>query len=356
MSLSPIRKKKSSFNTNNRQPGEVIYVGKKEAVSELETITYNATEYNRESDNWEDAKKQNNPDKVTWFNINGLNDTSKIEKLGEEFGLHPLLLEDIVNTQQRPKIEEHENYVFLVVKMLYHDSEGKFVKEHISIVLEKNYVLTFQEANEDVFDQLRNRIKNGKGRVRQHGSDYLMYSILDAIIDNYFVIIENLGDNIEFLEDELLIKTPRENISSEIQSLKRKILKIRNAVLPLREVIKQLEKDENTLINIKTKNYIRDLLDHILQIGENVEVYREMTWGLMDMYITTISNKMNEVMKVLTIMSSIFIPLTFIAGVYGMNFDYMPELRQHDAYFIVLGVMALIFLGMIWYFKRKKWF
>ncbi len=357
MKLQPYRKKSVKYTSLHQAPGEVTYVGTKEGVSVLDIIQYNESEYKHyTSDRLQDAIQFKETDKISWININGLNNTSDIEELGKEYGLHPLLLEDIVNTQQRPKIEEHENYLFLVLKMLYHDEQGKFIKEHISIVLGKNYVLTFQEANEDVLDGLRNRIANAKGRVRWRGADFLMYSILDAIIDNYFIIIENLSDNIEFLEDELLTKNPRENISNEIQRLKRKILKIRNTVLPLREVIKQLERDENQLIHSKTKNYIRDLLDHIVQIGESVEIYREMTWGLMDMYMTTISNKMNEVMKVLTIMSSIFIPLTFIAGVYGMNFDNMPELHEPYAYYFVLCVMILVFLGMLWFFKRKKWF
>lgn len=357
MKLRSPLKKPAKYTSLHQAPGEVTYVGTKNAISVLDIISYNETEYaHYKSDNWQDAFQLTETNKVSWVNINGLNNTSDIEKLGKEYGLHPLLVEDIVNTQQRPKIEEHENYLFLVLKMLYHDEHGKFTKEHISIVLGENYVLTFQEANEDVFDGLRDRIANSKGRVRQRGSDYLMYSILDAIIDNYFIIIENLSDNIEFLEDDLLSKEQRDNISNEIQHLKRKILKIRNAVLPLREVIKQLEKSTHRFIQSKTKNYLRDLLDHIVQIGESVEIYREMTWGLMDMYMTTISNKMNEVMKVLTIMSSIFIPLTFIVGVYGMNFDNMPELHEPYGYYVVWAVMILVFLGLLWFFKRKKWF
>lgn len=356
MKPQPVKRTKTKHTSLHQPPGEVTYVGEKDSVSSLEIIEYNEKEHQQfESDNLEDALQFNKTDKVAWININGLNNTSEIEKLGKQYKLHPLIVEDIVNTQQRPKIEEHENYLFLVVKMLYHDDQGKFTKEHVSIVLGENYVLTFQEAKEDVFNGLRDRIVNAKGRIRDRGSDYLMYALLDAIIDNYFIILENLGGNIAFLEDELLLKNPRENISMEIQKQKRKILKIRNAVLPLREVIRQLEKSEHRLIEEKTKNYVRDLLDHIVQICESAEIYREIAWDLMGMYMTTISNKMNEVMKVLTIMSSIFIPLTFIAGVYGMNFDFMPELDEPYGYFAVLGVMLLVCLGMIWYFKRKKW-
>lgn len=354
MKLKPPKRKK--YNSLHQLPGEVTYVGKKETVSSLEIIDYNKENYQRyESEKLEDAYRFKETEHITWINVNGLNNTKQIEKLGKYYNLHPLIVEDIVNTEQRPKIEEHENYMFLVLKMLYYDEKGEFTKEHISLILEKNHVLTFQEAKEDVFDGVRDRIATSKGIIRSVGADYLMYSILDAIIDNYFVIIEEIGEKIQLLEDELFLKNPRESIVEEIQALKRKILRVRKAVLPLREVIKQLEKSEHPFIEKKTKNYLRDLNDHIIQVCESVEIYREMTWGLMDMYMTTISNKMNEVMKVLTIMASIFIPLTFIVGVYGMNFDYMPELDEHYAYFVVWGVMILVILGMVWYFKRKKW-
>lgn len=348
--------KRRKYNSLHQLPGEVTYVGQKDSPSSLEVITYTKENYQKfESKNLEDAHQFKESDQVSWININGLNNTQQIEQLGKHYKLHPLIIEDIVNTEQRPKIEEHTDYLFLVLKMLYHDEQGEFTKEHISIVLGKNQVLTFQEAKDDVFAGLRDRIATSKGRIRNLGADYLMYSLLDAIIDNYFVIIEEIGEKIQLLEDELILKNPRKSIAEEIQGLKRKILKIRKAVLPLREVIAQLEKSKHPFIAAKTENYLRDLHDHIIQICESVEIYREMTWGLMDMYMSTISNKMNEVMKVLTIMASIFIPLTFIVGVYGMNFEYMPELDEHYAYFVIWGVMILVFLLMLWYFKRKKW-
>lgn len=348
--------KKRKYGSLHQLPGEVTYVGEKESISTLEIIAYDKKNHQRhESENLEDAFKFKESDQNVWINVNGLNNTQEIEKLGKHYGLHPLIVEDIVNTQQRPKIEEHENYLFIVLKMLYYDDKNEFTKEHISVVLEENQVLTFQEAKEDVFDGLRDRIVNSKGRIRNVGADYLMYSILDAIVDNYFVIIENISEKIQGLEEELFLKHPRKSISVEIQQLKREILKIRKAIFPLREVIKQLEKSEHRFIEKKTKNYLNDISDHVIQVCESVEIYREMTWGLMDMYMTTISNKMNEVMKVLTIMASIFIPLTFIAGVYGMNFEYMPELDERYGYFVIWGVMIIVFLGMLWYFKRKKW-
>ncbi|HER39934.1 MAG TPA: magnesium/cobalt transporter CorA, partial [Salinimicrobium catena] len=225
----------------------------------------------------------------------------------------------------------------------------------ISMVLGKDYVLTFQEAGGDVFDGVRERLAKGKGRIRSRGADYLVFALLDAIVDHYFIVIEEMGDKIENLEEQLFVSQPSDSITLEIQELKKTMLRIRRAVHPLREVVSRLEKVDGGLIQDATVNYIRDLYDHVIQVSENIEIYRDMSWGLMDMYMTTISHRMNEVMKVLTIMASIFIPLTFIAGIYGMNFEYMPELDEPYAYPLLLIVMALLVLGMIFYFKRKRW-
>ncbi len=347
----------------NQVPGTVTYIGRKESVeTRLEVIDYNKESFERYiSTNPEDAFNFEDDDKNTWININGLNNTPEIEKLGKYYDLHPLILEDIVNTNQRPKVDEFQDYIFLVVKMLYYPKDsaqktnGTLVNEHISIVVGKDYVLTFQEADGDVFEGIRDRLANAKGRIRNHGTDYLLFSLLDAIIDQYFEVIDSIGDKIELLEDNLFQAQPSDDITFEIQELKRTILRIRRAVFPLREVLSRLEKLDNDLIDDKTGNYFRDLYDHIIQVSENIDIYREMTWGLMDMYMTTISNKMNEVMKVLTIIATIFIPLTFIAGIYGMNFENMPELEWEYGYFVLLGIMILIFMMMIYYFKRKRW-
>jgi magnesium transporter len=239
--------------------------------------------------------------------------------------------------------------------MLHYDEAELLSNEHVSLVMGKDYVLTFQEAEGDVFGDLRERLEHGRGRIRTAGADYLMFAILDAVVDNYFTVIEFLSNKVELLEDKLFGDTEDPSITEEIQDLKKEILKIRKAVVPLREVVNRLEKIETPLIEERTNKYIRDLYDHIIQVNESVEIYRDMIWGLMDMYMTTISNKMNEVMKVLTIMASIFIPLTFMAGIYGMNFDYIPELHIKYGYFYLWGAMILVFLGMLWYFKRKKW-
>lgn len=341
----------------NQAPGTVTYVGSKEkAETVLEVIDYNADHFERfTSKTPEDAFQFEAEDRTTWINLDGLSNTDEIEKVGKYYDLHPLIIEDIVNTNQRPKIDEYTDYFFIVAKMLYYRQDGRLENEHISIVLGKNYVITFQEAGGDVFEGVRERLSKAKGRIRSRGADYLAYALLDAIVDNYFVVVEEMSDKIEAMEENLINARPNDDTTLEIQELKRTMLRIRRAVNPLREVVSRLEKVDHVLVQKQTISYIRDLYDHIIQVSENIEIYREMTWGLMDMYMTTISNKMNEVMKVLTIMASIFIPLTFIAGIYGMNFEYMPELQYKYSYPILIGVMVILLLLMLFYFKRKRW-
>ena len=352
-----LSRRPKSTKALNQAPGTVTYVGRKEdSKTTLEVIDYNTDSYERFSNQTpEDAFKFEEENKTTWINVDGLSNTKEIEKLGKFFELHPLIIEDIVNTNQRPKIDEYQDYFFIVAKMLYYKSDGLLENEHISFILGKDYVLTFQEAGGDVFDGVRERLSGAKGRIRSRGADYLTYALLDAIVDNYFAVVEEMSDKIEAMEEQLLSAQPSDEITYEIQELKRTMLRIRRAVFPLREVVSRLEKVDNELIQEHTVNYIRDLFDHIIQVSENIDIYREMSWGLMDMYMTTINNKMNEVMKVLTIMASIFIPLTFIAGIYGMNFEYMPELQWKYSYFVLWGVMFVLFLLMIFFFKRRKW-
>ena len=216
-------------------------------------------------------------------------------------------------------------------------------------------MLTFQESEEDLFDPLRARLDNPESRIRTFGADYLAFALMDTIVDNYFAVVEDFGDKIETLEDQLFDENPIESTPQDIQALKREVLRIRRSVFPLREVISRIEKIENPIIEERTRDYFRDVYDHIIQINENIEIYRDMVWGLMDMYMTTVSNKMNNIMKVLTIIATIFIPLTFIAGIYGMNFDHMPELHYQYSYYILWGVMILVFLAMLYYFRRKGW-
>lgn len=338
-------------------PGSMIYTGERATPK----IFLDAFDYTKETCKEteltaiEDTFAFKHSKTVTWLNVNGLNHISDIEKLGQHYELHPLVLEDIVNIAQRPKIDDYDNYIFIVLKMLYYDKSHQIVSEQVSFVLGKNYVITFQEAEGDVFDALRDRLRTGKGRVRSMSSDYLLYTLIDAIVDHYFSVIEILGDKIEDFESKIFSGHIEDDVSQNIQDLKREILRVRRAIFPLREVLNRIEKNETELIQSKTITYYRDIYDHLIQVSENIDIYREMVWSLMDMYMTTISNKMNEVMKVLTIMSSIFIPLTFIAGIYGMNFQNMPELQSKYGYYIIWGVMIIIFAALLYYFKRKKW-
>ncbi|WP_298556387.1 magnesium/cobalt transporter CorA [uncultured Algibacter sp.] len=338
-------------------PGSIIYTGdrSKEKLF-IDTFDYGkdfCTE--KELQSVQESFEYKDTDSVTWINLNGLNHVDQIEALGKHYALHPLVLEDVVNIAQRPKIDEYDDYIFVSLKMLYYDDEQQIVSEQVSFVLGKNYVLSFQEAEGDVFDQVRNRLRQSKGRVRNMKSDYLLYVLIDAIVDHYFSVIEILGDKIEDFETAIFSGAVDDDISQKIQNLKREILRVRRAIFPLREVINRIEKNESPLIQKKTITYYKDIYDHLIQVSENIDIYREMIWSLMDMYMTTISNKMNEVMKVLTIMASIFIPLTFIAGIYGMNFEYIPELQYKYSYFILWGVMIIMFLGMLYYFRKKKW-
>lgn len=341
----------------NLPPGTIVYTGnKKQKELILEVFDYNSTFFdNKKLKTIEESFTYEKEDTITWINLNGLNHIDEIEKLCKHFGIHPLTQEDLVSVRQRPKVEDFDDYIFVVAKMLYFDSNFRLKTEHISFILGENYLLTFQESSGDVFDPIRDRLTFSKGRVRQNGSDYLMYTLLDLIIDNYFNIIEVLGQKIEKLEDELFNSSTNDVIAGKIMLLKKQILKIRKAIYPVREVINKLNKSESKLIHSKTGIYFQDLYDHIIQITESVDMHRELIWSLLDLHMTNISNKMNEVMKVLTIIATIFIPLTFIAGIYGMNFEYIPELKYKYSYFILWGVMIVLFGIMIYFFRRKKW-
>ena len=356
MSKKKTRTEKSKKHIG-QVPGALVYTGDKESNSLfIESFDYTPDAFTElELKTVEEAFTYKSSRSKTWINFNGLNEISEIEKVGKYYNLHPLILEDIVNTSQRPKIDEYNDYLFLVLKMMYYDEDENIISEQVSLVLGHNYVLTFQESEGDVFESLRDRIRFGKGRIRNESADYLLYTLIDAVVDNYFLIIETMGNKIEDLEDNLFSGLTQGEISHEIQNLKREILKIRRSIYPLREVISRIEKSESELIEAKTKHFFRDVFDHIIQISETIDIYREMIWSLMDMYMTNISNKMNEVMKVLTIIATVFIPLTFIAGIYGMNFENIPELHYEYSYHILWAVMIVLFLGMLLYFKRKKW-
>ena len=354
----PKRKKKVSrvASKMGKAPGTISYLGTKEKI---DSIVY-AASYNTESLEEETTTdiahilELKSSNKTAWLNIVGINDEVFIESLGKQFELNPLLLEDAINTEQRPKIDEYDNHIFGVFKMLYLNDANEIVAEHIAMVLLENTVLVFQEVKDDVFDGVRGRIKLKSGRIRSRGADYLFFALLDAIIDNYFLILENINHRIELLEDEIY-ENPKPTVAHDIQLLKKEILKIRKYIYPVKELISRLIDSEGLLITKDTKLFLRDALDHSLEINESIQIYREMSMSLMEMYMSNMSNKMNEVMKVLTIMASIFIPLTFIAGIYGMNFDHMPELHWEYGYYYVWIIMIILLVGMIIYFKKKDW-
>ena len=287
--------------------------------------------------------------------MDGVHNVSVLEKLGDCFGLHRLVMEDIMNTDQRPKMEDYGEYLYIVLKMLAGGKNGEIVAEQVSLVLGANFVLSFQEGVEgDVFNLIRDHLRTGKGRIRKMKADYLAYALLDAVVDNYFVVLEKFGDKIESIETEL-IGNPTQETVQRIYQLKREMIFLHNAVWPLREVVSGLGKHESSLIQESTAPYLRDVYDHTIHVIDSVDIYREMLSSMLDLYLSSVSNRLNEVMKVLTVISLIFMPLTFIAGVYGMNFKYMPELEWHYGYFFSLFLMLGISVLMLFYFKRKKW-
>ncbi|MGM0478961.1 MAG: magnesium/cobalt transporter CorA [Bacteroidota bacterium] len=290
---------------------------------------------------------------VSWLNISGLHDTSIIRFLVEEGIIHKLSGEDILHIGQRPKLDEYENYIHVVSNMFMIE-EDQIENEQITFIISGNLLISFQEKPGDVFDYVRKRIATSSGQIRKRNADYLGYALLDAIVDHYFVTLEHFGEQIEVLEESLLQK-PDERLLAQIHNIRRKALHIRRAIYPLREVVSRLEKLDSTFIEDETKLFVRDLYDHTIQVIETVEVFRESASSLLDLYMNSVSNRMNNVMKVLTIVSTIFIPLTFIAGVYGMNFQHMPELGFKNGYWYTLGFMVLISIIMIIFFKRKKW-
>jgi magnesium transporter len=338
-------------------PGTLVHIGeKKEEQVRITLIDYNEDNVQeRVVEKVEECFPFKEMPTVTWINIDGLHKIETIEKIGKHFELHSLILEDILNTGQRPKCEDYEKCLFMVLKMLrYNDESGSIQSEQVSLVLGQNFVISFQEEVGDVFEQIRDRIRNTKGRIRKMSADYLAYALIDAIVDNYFLILEKMGEQIESMEEELIAK-PSDKTVRRIHTLKRELIFLRKSVWPLRELINSMEKTESSLISDSTGPYLRDVYDHTIQVIDTVESFRDMVSGMLDIYLSSISNRMNAVMKVLTIIATIFIPLTFIAGIYGMNFKFMPELEWKWGYFIVLIIMALVVAVMLIYFKRKKW-
>jgi len=340
-----------------KPPGTPVFIGtKKIDYPRIRIIDYDAARFQElDLEDIKDGIAFKDTEAVTWINIDGVHDTELIKKIGDGFGLHPLVVEDIVNTGQRPKMEENDDYLFFVAKMLRYDKERQMViGEQLSMVLGSTFLLTFQEQPGDVFEPVRERIRKHRGRIRGAGIDYLAYALLDTIVDNYIHIIERLGEQIEDIEEEILDE-PGPALLQRINLYKREMNYLRKTVRPAREFILQLNNLDSDLIGETTWPFLKDLLDLATQAVEVIDTYREMLTDHLNIYHTGVANKLNEIMKVLTIFSAIFIPLTFLAGIYGTNFEYLPELHYHYAYFVFLLVLVAVALIMLRFFKRRGW-
>jgi magnesium transporter len=355
--VAPKIRKKTSAKVG-LPPGSIFHVGEQK----IEKVKITLTEYDEkkvetfEINSVEEIDPYTDTPQVTWISVSGLHDTELIKQIGEKFNIHPLVLEDILNTETRPKIEMTDDYIFIAMKMLtYNSNESQIDTEQVSFILGNTFVFSFLEKSDNIFNPIKDRITNNYGRVRKQASDYLFYALMDVAVDQYFLLLEQIEQSIESLDDEVITNADRSQIE-KIYNLKNKLLLTRRSLWPLRELFNRLIREESKLINKKIVPYLRDLLDHTIQITETIELQREITNGLMETHLSMMSFKMNEVMKVLTVIATIFIPLTFIVGIYGMNFPNMPEMKWPWAYSALWGVMICIVIFMVFYFKRKKWF
>lgn len=339
-------------------PGTLVHIGEKRAEkTKITIIDFDGADFHeRETDTVDECFLFKDKPGVTWINMEGVHHVELLERLGECYGFHSLVLEDVMNTEQRPKMEDYSDYLYVVLKMLrYNDSDGGTLSEQISLIVGPNFVFSFQEGIEgDVFGVIRERIRSNKGRIRKMGADYLAYSLIDAIVDNYFAVLEKLGEKVELLE-EMIVSNPETETLREIHFLKSEMIFLRKAVWPLREVINALERGESALVRESTRVYLRDVYDHTIQIIDTVETFRDTVSGMLDIYLSSVSNRLNAVMKVLTIIATIFMPLTFIAGIYGMNFKYMPELQWRIGYPLFWLVILVIAGTMLIFFRKKDW-
>lgn len=338
-------------------PGTLIYTG----INTGEPVEITLYQYDEEqiekqqSANLQEILNQINPNKCNWLNISGLHNTQLIQEVGDHFGLHLLVMEDIMNTVLSPQFEDYEDHLFVTLKMLKVNPESRMIEqEHVSFILGDHFLISFQETKQDVFEPVRQRLEGQKGRIRKRRIDYLLYALIDVIVDNYYTITEEVNDHMNALEDEL-IHDPKHNVVERITHQKRQIIELRKIVYPLRDALRKLNNEEE-LIQEHTMRFFDDVYSHIDHVIGTMESQREVLIGFMDLYMSTISNRMNNVMKTLTIIATIFIPLTFVAGIYGMNFDHMPELHYKWGYPIAVGTMFVLGIGMYIYMRSRKWF
>ncbi len=350
-------------NKLGKMPGSLIYVG----VERQNPVTIDVLRYSNDLhnefrvSNVDDIIVPEDQTQVAWINVEGVHDVNIIEKVGQKFGIHPLMLEDIVNTNKRPKFEDMGEYIVTMLKMLYiKPGSDEILAEQVSLVIGRNFVVSFQEVEGDVFEPIRERIRKTIPRQKFLGADYLAHALIDAVVDHYFIVMESIGDKIEIAQNHL-IRNPRPDNLNAIYALKRKLIELRRSIWPLREVLGAFERTDSPLIHDYTRIYMRDLYEHVVQVADTVETNREMVSGLLEIYLTSNSNRTNEIMRLLTVISTIFIPLTFLAGVYGMNFDTqagplsMPELKLPLGYIGFWLVSVLIVISLLWFFRRRKW-
>lgn len=338
-------------------PEALVYIGSRPNANEMvDVFSYNAKHFEEHEIKADQFPAGPLPaDRITWVNVDGVSDVDLIRRIGAQFGFDELVLEDIVHTGQRPKTEDHGSYIYCVLRMIYNKEHDDHIEsEQVSLLLTKNAVFTFQEQEGDVFDPVRKRLRDKTGHISKLGADYLAYSLIDMIIDNYYLVLEDIGDRIEEIEEEVS-GIPDPETLRKIHGIRTDLIHIRKAIWPLRELTSDLQRCDSPLIRKETSRFIGNLRDHMLQIMDAVETFRDTTGGLQDIYLSQISNRMNEIMKTLTIVSTIFIPLTFIAGVYGMNFRHMPEIEWYWGYYAIWAVMIGVVLFMLYYFRRKKW-
>ncbi len=350
------------MNSTNKQaglpPGSIVFTGDKK----IEKMGLHYLKYDNASFEVVTAKTENevvfhpnDPQKIEWYDFRGVHDTEIMKQVGETFQIHPLILEDVSDVNQRPKFEEYAEGNFLIVKALHFDASTKKVSiEQVAIFFRKGLVITFHEEGTDLFKVVRNRIEHGKGRIRHGKADYLAYTLIDSVVDNYFIVLEEIEDEMEMLED-LILESHEAEHKAKIHDLKKQLLSIRKATIPLREAISQFSKADNDRIEDSTIIFIRDLYDHVIQITDMVDNFRDILNGLQDLFLAEMSMKMNKIMHFLTLVSAIFIPLTFLTGLYGMNFSNIPELQWKYGYFILWGIMIFISVVLMVYFRRKKW-
>lgn len=352
-----VKKKTRIKSKTGLPPGTLLFTGEQKMEKvEYSVIQYKEDFFQEEFPNSLDEIIHliDTSENVLWINVDGIHNEEVIEKICSKLQVHKLSMEDILSVGQRPKLDEHPEYLHAVIKMFMIDEDNSIIDEQISFILHKNILISFQEKKGDVFNGVRKRIQEGKGYIRNRNSDYLLYALFDSVVDHYFVILENLGEQIELIEIELL-ENPTKQTLNKLHRVRRETLELRRSVYPMREVISRLEKIDESIINPEVRLFIRDLYDHTIQVIDTIEVMRESALAMMDLYMNSVSNKLNEIMKVLTIMASIFIPLTFVAGVYGMNFVNMPELEWQNGYYLILGFMLMMVIVMLGYFKSKKW-